>query len=211
MSAFALMGLGMLALKRADFASAQKDYEQALALRRELGEKDGIAQTQVALSEFLMEDGRGSDSEAVLRAARDHFHEVGLKDDEIWATAVLTRGLLAENKTEEAEREVTRTAINASKCQNLAVKLDYEIISAQTELARGRNAIARQQLGSALARAKKAGLLGQQFEARLVLGRFPQKNGALRSASSELQGLAANATDKGFLLLAKKAAKNADP
>ena len=211
MSAFALMGLGMLALKTADFASAQKDYEQALALRRELGERDGIAQTQVSLSELLLEEARGSDSEATLRTARDHFREVGLRDDEIWATAVLTRGLLAENKAETAEREVAHTATNAGKCQNLALKLDYEIVAAQTELARGRNAVARQQLGSALAQAKKAGLIGQQFEARLALGSFPQKGGTLRSASSDLQKLAADATDKGFLLIAKKAAKNAIP
>jgi tetratricopeptide (TPR) repeat protein/TolB-like protein len=209
MTAYTLMGLGSLALKAGQLPEARKNYEQALALRKELGEKDSIAQTQVALSELLLEEGHASEAEAAVRPARDHLRSVGLKDDETSATVVLVRTMLAQNKVSDAARELAQMDVAASKRQNLAVKLDFEIANAQAGIAGGKLTAARKRLGSVLAQDAKAGLTGQQFEARLALGELERKAGNVQGSRAQLEQLETEATNKGFLLIAKKAAAQA--
>jgi len=205
MTAYALMGLGSLALKAGQIPEARKNYEQALTLRKELGEKDGIAQTQVAVSEILLEEGHIPEAEAAVRPARDHLHDVGLKDDKVSATAVLVRSLLAQNKVGDATRELARVKMEASKRQNLTVRLDFEIVNAQASITDGKLAAARKSLESVLAQDNRAGLAGQQFEARLVLAELELKAGNIRGSRAQLNQLKTEATDKGFLLIAQKA------
>jgi tetratricopeptide (TPR) repeat protein/TolB-like protein len=209
MTAFALMGLGSLALKAGKLPEARKDCEQALTLRKELGEKDSIEQTQVAISEILLEEGKGLEAEAAIRPARDHLHDIGLKDDELSATAILVRTQLAQNKVTDAAQELAHMVVGVSRRQNLAVKLDFEIANAQAGIAAGRLAVARKRLGSVLAQDSRAGLTGQQFEARLALGELERKAGNVRDSRARLEQLETEATNKGFLLIAKKAAAQA--
>ena len=206
MTAYALMGLGSVALKAGQLSESRKHYEHALSLRKELGEKDSIAQTQVALSELLLEEGRTSEAEAAVRPARDHLRSAGLKDDETSATVVLVRTQLAQNKVSDAAGELSQVAAIASKSQNLAVELDFEIAYAQARIANGKLAAARKSLLSVLARDSKAGLTNQQFEARLALGDLERRAGNLQGSRAQLEQLKTEATSKGFLLIAKKAA-----
>ena len=75
MAAYALAGLGSLDLKAADFKQAHKDYEEALALRNELGEKDTIATTRVAIAELAIEEGHPDAAEGPARETRDEFEK----------------------------------------------------------------------------------------------------------------------------------------
>ena len=209
MTAYTLMGLGSLALTAGHLPEARKNYEQALTLRKELGEKDSIAQTQVALSEVLLEEDHASEGEATVRRARDHLRSVGMKDDETSATVVLVRTQLAQNKVGDATQELAQMGVVASKRQNLAVKLDFEIANAQARIVDGKLAAARRSLVSVLAQGSKAGLTSQQFEARLALGELERKAGNLQDSRAQLERLRTEATNKGFLLIAKKASAQA--
>jgi thioredoxin-like negative regulator of GroEL len=95
--------------------------------------------------------------------------------------------------------------MEASKRQNLTVKLDFEIVNAQASITGGKLAAARKSLESVLAQDNRAGLAGQQFEARLVLAELELKAGNIRASRAQLNQLKTEATDKGFLLIAQKA------
>ena len=116
---------GNLALKGADFTTARKDYEEALSLRNELGEKATIAATQVAIARLAIEEGHPGAAERPAREARDEFQQARKNDDQISATAVLAGALLAGGRREDAVKEVAKTAALAARSQNLSVQLAF--------------------------------------------------------------------------------------
>jgi hypothetical protein len=66
---------------------------------------------------------------------------------------------------------------------------------------------ARRDLFAILKEAKQTALLEYQFEARLELGKNEMKSGETIAGAAYLQTLQKDATSKGFLLIARKAAK----
>ncbi len=66
-AAYAHFGLGRLALLAADFAEAGRQENEALRLRKELGETFSIAETEVALAELAIEQDHAAATEASLR------------------------------------------------------------------------------------------------------------------------------------------------
>ena len=102
MAAYALAGLGSLELKAANFSGAHKDYGEALALRNELGERDTIGETQVAIAELGIEEGHPESAEITAREARNVFEKSRKNDDQILATAMLANALVGQGKIYDA-------------------------------------------------------------------------------------------------------------
>jgi eukaryotic-like serine/threonine-protein kinase len=206
MAAYALAGLGSLDLKAADFARARKDYEEALALRNELGEKDNIAATQVAIAELAIEEGHPGAAERPAREARDEFQRAHKSDDQITATTVLVAALLAGGKNDDAFKEVGKTASIAAKSQNLSVQLAFAAAKARAEAASQEIGAAKIILKEALAKATRSGYVGYQFESRLALEEIELKSGKSPASRARLEQLQKEAKEKGFDLIARKAA-----
>ena len=206
MAAYALVGLGSLELKVADFMRARKDYEEALAFRNELGEKYTVATTQVAIAELATEEGHPGAGERPAREARDEFQRTHKGDDQITATAVLAGALLAGGKNDDAFKEVTKTAPMAAKSQNLSVQLGFALAHARSEAASGKIGAAKTILREALAKATRSGYVGDQLECRLALEEIELKSGKSPSSGARLEQLQKDAKEKGFNLIARKAA-----
>jgi tetratricopeptide (TPR) repeat protein len=204
--AYALMGLANVDTKAADLTQARKDYDEALSLRNELGEKDNISATHVAISELAIEEGHAADAEASARDGRDGFRRAHKSDDEIASTAVLVRILLAQGKTEDAQREIAAVAPLAAKTQNLAVQLEFALAKARSEAASGKIGRAEETLKQTLAKATRSGYLGYQLEARLALQEVELKAGKSTIVHSRLEQLQRDAKDKGFDLISREAA-----
>jgi len=205
-AAYALSGLGSLDLKAADFTRARNEYEEALAFRNELGEKYTVATTQVAIAELATEEGHPGAAERPAREARDEFQRTHKGDDEIAATAVLAGALLAGGRTGDALQEVTKTAPMAAKSQNLSVQLGFAVAHARSEAASGKIGPAKTILKEALAKATKFGYLGDQLECRLALEEVELKLGKSAASRTRLEQLQKEAKEKGFDLIARKAA-----
>ncbi len=205
-AAYALAGLGDLELKAADFPQARKDYEEALALRTELGEKDTISTTQVALAELAIEEGHPGAAERPAREARDEFQNVHKNDDQITATVALVGALLAGGRNDDALKEVGETAPLAARSQNLSVKLAFDLAMARVDAVSQKAAAAKTILKEALAKATKSGYIGYQLESRLALEEIELKSGKSAASRSRLEQLQEDAKEKGFDLIARKAA-----
>ncbi len=200
---YALIGLGSLDLKAGDFASAHKNYDEALALRNELGQKEDIATTQVAIAELSREEGHPDAAEKLAREARDEFQKAQKKDDQLAATAVLVRALLDQGKKQDALQEVSKAAPLAARSQNLSVQLAFAGARARTEAASGKPSAAST-LKQTLAKATKAGYLGDELEIRLALEEL-DKSDKSTARRSRLEQLQHDAKDKGFDLIARHA------
>ena len=66
--AYAMSGLGDLSLFVADFNGAKKNYDEALALRTEIGEAQTVRTTHLALARLLLEQGRTDQAVVAARA-----------------------------------------------------------------------------------------------------------------------------------------------
>ncbi len=206
MAAYALAGLGSLDLKAADFKRAHKDYEEALALRNELGEKDTIVSTRVAIAELAIEEGHPDAAEASAREARDAFQKAHKNDDQITAAVALLRALLAEGKNADALKEVGKTAPIAGKSQNLSVQLAFATARARTEAVSQEVGAAKTLLKEALVKATRSGYVGDQLESRLAFEEIESKSGKSAASRARLEQLRKDAKEKGFDLIARKAA-----
>lgn len=204
-AAFALMGLGSLELKGADFTAAHKDYDDALSVRQELGEKDNVAATQVAIAGLTLEEGHPDAAEKLAWEGRDEFQRVQKRDDQVTATAALMNALVAENKQEEAFRELAKTSPLAAKSQNLSVQLAFAVAKARAEAASGK-ASAATTLNLMLTKAAKAGYVGDELEMRLALEQIMLKLHKSPATHARAEQIEKDAKSKGFNLIARKAA-----
>ncbi len=206
MAAYALAGLGGLDLKAADLKQAHKDYEEALALRNELGEKDTIVSTRMAIAELAIEEGHPDMAEVRARETRDEFEKRHKSDDQISATVALVRALLAEGKNADAFKEVGKTAPIAAKSQNLSVQLAFATARARSESASQQTGMAKTLLKEALVKATRSGYVGDQLESRLAFEEIELKSGKSAASRARLEQLQKDAKEKGFDLIARKAA-----
>ena len=193
-------------MKASDFTAARKDYEEALASRNELGEKYTVTTTQVAIAELATEEGHPGAAERPAREARDEFQRTHKGDDQIAATAVLAGALLAGGKNDDAFQEVTKTAPMAARSQNLSVQLGFAVAHARSEAASGKIGVATTILKEALAKATRSGYVGDQLECRLALEEIELKSGKSPASRARLERLQKDAKEKGFNLIARKAA-----
>jgi hypothetical protein len=74
-------------------------------------------------------------------------------------------------------------------------------------MALGKTSEAKAHLEVALAHATKRGYLCLQFETRLALAELELKSGKSATSRANFKALERDATSKGFLLIARKAAK----
>jgi len=204
-AAYALVGLGSLEVKLADFKRAHEDYDEALTLRGELGEKDNITATRVAIAELAIEEGHPGAAERPARDARDEFQRTHRGDDQITATAVLAGALLAGGRNDDAFQEVTKTAPMAGKSQNLSAQLGFAVARSRSEAASGKIGAAKTILKEALAKATRSGYVGDQLECRLTLEEIELKSGKSATSRARLEQLQKEAKEKGFDLIARKA------
>ena len=80
----------------------------------------------------------------------------------------------------------------------------------RVKAALGKNAPAATELESVFAGASKHKYLGYQLEARLALGEIETESGKIAAGHAHLTALQKDAAAKGFLLIARKAARTHD-
>jgi len=212
---YATNALGSILAAQGDLAAARQQQEASLSVRREIGEKVTAAETRFALAELLLEQGNFGKAESEARQIAAVFHEESATDDEAQSYALLARSLLPQGKPSEAQQAIKQANSILSKTQDPTTRLTVQIASAQVAVgdseALGSRlaglAGARRSLNNALAESRKYGYRDLEFEARLALGEIEMKSGNRDASRATLRTLERDATAKGFLLVARKAAK----
>ena len=164
-----------------------------------------MARTQLTRGRLLLETGRFSEAEALMREVSGELRRESRRDDEITATTVLARALLAQDRLADARKVEDRALGLARDSQNPAIRMSVAITDARLLAATGDHVPARRRLEAVLAEAKELGLLGLAFEAQLALGKIEIAAGAGDSGHARLQALAREAGSAGFGLIAHEA------
>jgi tetratricopeptide (TPR) repeat protein len=206
-SASALIGLGSVLARQGDLTAARQRHEEALALRKEIGEKATEAESLLALAGIAVEEGNTQDAETLARKALDEFRVEKLRDDEILARVVLARSLLAQGQAGEARQQIDLASELAARSPARGVRMKYAIAAARVRAATGAPLEAIKILNATLTEATTHGDLGSQLEARLALGEIELRSGHAVAGRSRLIALEKDATARGFLLIAHKAAQ----
>ena len=204
--AYVLSGLGDVYQDRGELAQARKSFEDALALRKQIGERQTVGESQVQLARLAVEDGRPGEAEIMLRQWKEQFHLEQQADDELLSSIGLSEALLAQGKQVEAQKEIEGSRDLAAKCQNLFYRLQYEVASARVLLSSDHPEGVRAQLERALRDARAHGFVGIEFDAMLVTAGMEKRSGHAALAQAQLASLEHVAREKGFMLVARKAA-----
>jgi DNA-binding winged helix-turn-helix (wHTH) protein/TolB-like protein/Tfp pilus assembly protein PilF len=204
--AYMLIGLGDVFRDQGDLAAARKSYEGSLAIRNQVGEIQTVGETQVALARLSIEDGRAAEVENSMHRCKEQFHQERQADDELAASIWLTEALLAQGKQIDAQNEIERSQDLAARSQNLLFRLQYGLASARVLLASDHPEMSKPQLQHILSEARAHGLVGIELEAMLAEADLEKRSGHTALAEGQLASLERMAGDKGFGLVARKAA-----
>lgn len=174
-------------------------------MRKQGGELQFAAETELSLSRLAIEEGHAADAEGVIRKCQEQFHRDNQSDDEFDSIAVLMEALLSEGNLGTAEKERKDSQALASKNINQLLRLQFDLISARVALANGDSAAASALLQRTLRSARAHHLVGIELKTRLALAELKKKLGQKVEARAYLIALEKLARDKGFGLIAGKA------
>ncbi len=178
--------------------AARKSHEEALAVRKQTGDKQTAAETETALARLAIDEVTPPTRETVIRKCKEQFHQDQQADDELAASIVLIDALIAESKLPEAESEAERTKPLADKSGNALFRWQYELMSARAQGLTGHFAVASAQLERVLRSAHDHQFVGLEFETRLAMAELKNKAGQPVAARAEWLSLENAARKNGF-------------
>jgi tetratricopeptide (TPR) repeat protein len=202
--ATALAGMGDVKFAEDDLQSAYQCYQQSLMIRSELGEKGGIAQSQLSLANLALENAHAAQAESLARDAAREFERENDFDQRTAAEDVLARSLIAQGKYDQAAREIGLAQKLGAR--DMPTTLSLSVTRAKLLGKTAKTAEAERELQKVESRAAAKGLLVLEWQARLALANVQTLSGQVSSARSNLELVKRQAIPRGFHLFARQAA-----
>jgi serine/threonine protein kinase/tetratricopeptide (TPR) repeat protein len=208
LTGYTLYLLGDVHAVQGDLAAATQSHRDALAIRKDIGDTRAAGESHLALAGLAIETGDPAAAESTAREQVKTFQDSRTPDKQAVALGVLARALLAQGKAAEARQAADQAVALTEKTQDTTIRLAV-IVDASRVRARSGNAgdvaDAKRMLQAAVADATKEGLTGLGLEARLALGEIDIAGGD-PTARSRVAALQRDAQQRGFALVARKAA-----
>jgi tetratricopeptide (TPR) repeat protein len=189
-----------------DLPGSRAKYEEALKISNQINAKQMAAAARLGIADVVMEQEQPVDTESCRQSIAEFQAEKDTQD-EIIGHAILARALLAMGRTADAQSEIDGARSLVGSSQNRGARLLMAVIASRVRAAAGGTAEAQRVLQETLAEATRSGFFTLQLEARLALGEIEIKSGKATAGRTHLAALEKDATAKGFLLIARKAAK----
>ena len=161
--------MGQTVEQQGDLARARKDFDEALSIQEQLGEKGSAADTRRALAEWDYNSGDPASAESLARTVIAQYRQLKAEDGALRAAAVLIHSLVAQGKLADARQVVAEAAPASGGDLDVVTTLSWALARARV-LAAGTDRAAAEALArQALADARSAGLVRYQLEASLAL------------------------------------------
>ncbi|MGD0133485.1 MAG: protein kinase [Bryobacteraceae bacterium] len=199
-----LRGVGHVLMQQGDLEQARKLFDESLAEQQKLGEMGSAAETRLALAELDCDSGRANEAEQLARAAVNTFQAQNEPNDEIFATAMLSRALLEQGKIQQAGAILEAPMKAAKKSSDLTTRLTLTLAEAGVLEAKNDLAAADRSVRRVLAEAPKD-LFELRLEASLRLAEIQSKGKNRALGLRRLQEISSSAKEKGFELIARRA------
>jgi len=211
LQADAASGLGYLQMLHGNLAAAHKSQVEALTLREQSSDSYDKAESRLALAELALEEGDARAAESGARSAADQLHALQIRDAEALARAALARALAAQGHAAAAQEALRPALALVAASENRWSRLAVQIVSGRVAADSGRFAEARQTLTAARDEARSLGLWVHRLDATLALGQLELRHGDPRVGQILLAALRREAGEKGFRLVAGRAAALLEP
>ncbi|HEV2349799.1 MAG TPA: protein kinase [Terriglobia bacterium] len=193
---------GDVLMAKDDLAGAEKSYVEAREFLAP-DEKHGLAVSSLEMAFLNLERGQAAAAEKLARPAADEFQAEKDVGDEAASRDMLGRACLAQGKLDEAQKEIDRANKLAPKdCGN---RLPLAITTTRLLAYTHQPAAAQRAIESVLGESKAGKLDGIELDARLAQGEIEFLAGDAPLARARLKALQTLATQRHFLLAARKA------
>jgi serine/threonine protein kinase/tetratricopeptide (TPR) repeat protein len=209
-------GLGMTLAELGDILLAQDEvdkalaaYSEALKIKEELHQAKEAPIMQIYVAQAQIEKGQLAEAESTARRLAAWYSEKENKDpdNEVFARDVLLRSLISQrNRNQDVGKEAKGLESALKNAEDKETILTARITMARADASQGSFQSALDSLQRALMDAKRQSFVLQEFDANLGLLETAKLQGRLSKADlTATTKLARTASDKGYLLIAKKA------
>jgi serine/threonine protein kinase/tetratricopeptide (TPR) repeat protein/TolB-like protein len=188
--------MGDTKLAQGDLAAAELSYQSGASLAAQINDKMNIALGQLSLAGLKLLQDQADEALALARKAADEFHAEGVKDQESQSRNLIASCFLELNKPVEAAKELA--AAQQLSPQDPTVKLAVAITASRVALRNGKGTQSKRELDTVAAEARRIGVPGIQFEARLAQGELGLFGGDKRASIAVLASVQQEASRKGY-------------
>jgi eukaryotic-like serine/threonine-protein kinase len=213
-AAYDLYLLGCVFELQGDLLAARQRYEEALAIQVAGGDKAASADTRTSLARLSLFQGRAAEAEKDAREAEEILRTGDSPDHAALAQAVLAESLMKQGKASAALESANGAQSVAEKSEDRRIRLAVAISRGRVLGSSGKpdeTATALRVLDAATAEASKAGLVPQEYEARLATGETEIAAGRFHVANLHLAALVKAASSKGLGLVERRALSALEP
>jgi len=153
-----LLEYGNIQLRQGDLVGARKSFEESRALQGGLPTASVAPESELAFAHLSFAEGHFADAASQARSALKGITAAGRKGDQLEATAVLTRALIALGKTNEASETLAQA--NPQDAAKLPIEslFHYRIARCYLLANTGHNADALQAMDLLNADARRLGV-----------------------------------------------------
>ncbi|MBI2841584.1 MAG: tetratricopeptide repeat protein [Acidobacteria bacterium] len=207
---YALFDLAEVLSAEGDLGAARRAHDEALAIRKKMGEVLAVADSQLGLASLGIEEGGVTEAETLARAALLVFQAKGLVDRQAAAREILARALFGRGARAEAQQEIDHARGLLEKSGNRRLRSLVGLTAARIRGAVAKSADIDQvlkEVGDVATWASSTGDVPLELEARLVMGEIELRSGSADAALVHIDALNKEAKSKGFVLIARKAAR----
>jgi tetratricopeptide (TPR) repeat protein/TolB-like protein len=207
MAAYVLSGLGRVLDAEGDLAGARENESQAVSTFAEIGQIHTDA--NIALANVLLDLGKAEEAAAEAQKALRILNNTKVMNDQPVAESALARILVAQHKLAEARTASEAASAALGTRMTSEAKLTIEITTARVLAASDRpedREQAEKIFRQAIDEARRIGFVSEEFDARLGLAELEYSSGKTASSREQLRALHKDATQRGWLLFASKAA-----
>ena len=202
-TALALYGLAAADLQAGDLASARRGHQEAERLRQELGEARHLAASRLALAELALLEDRPRDAAELAQRARGSLAGQASPDLEAAALALEVKAALRSGGP--AQAPLAALDALAATTQNPRLRIAAALARLAAANA-GSAGAAKAAAERALAEAQERGLALAALDLELSLAALEARSGGRAAVEAVLTRIERDATARGLLLHARRAA-----
>ncbi len=201
---YVLVALGEARLAAGDLEAARRLFDESIQIREDLGERSTMAESQLAKAKLLLEEGRFSESDSLARLAAAEFARGDRRPEESRAQSLLATVAASADDLEEATRIIQAEGFDAEESQDPTVRIAGALARALVSERLGEAEASLPRLRTAVAEARRHGLVRLELEADVSLGVAELADGTA-TGEERLRTTASRARELGLAAIAARA------
>jgi eukaryotic-like serine/threonine-protein kinase len=207
-SAIALLNLGRALRLQGKASEASAAESEAVSAFEAIGDKQSAARARLMMAELLLDGDNLQAAQSTSIAAADEFAKEKAARDAALAYAVLSQVLLREGSLLEARKAIEESSNYLTRCSDREAEMMVAMAAARVEAVSGSMSQedAARALQQIVAKANHLGFVPYELEPQLALAEIELTFGDGANARSHLEAVQKEAVNRGFGLIALKAA-----